>query len=124
MWARACLEAFAPPVRPFVVWTGPSSAPTGIAALGLGRGRLELLGAAQLHEPADLLYANRQGLTALAAALAELGYLLRLKRLPAASQTAMALRVSARRGTYAHRTRAESYPTLLSMIAGQSPAAD
>lgn len=99
-WARACANAFDGSHEPHLIVAGSRQHPEAIAPLAMRRRpirRLELLGASQISEPTDFLYANDDALAELADALLALRRPLLLERLPATSQTARAIRDRARR---------------------------
>jgi CelD/BcsL family acetyltransferase involved in cellulose biosynthesis len=81
-WSRAAAEALYPDGRLQVVLLGDPGDPRAIAPLVRSRSRAELIGAAELGEPADLLFADRQAAADLARALAAQKAPLLLRRLP------------------------------------------
>jgi CelD/BcsL family acetyltransferase involved in cellulose biosynthesis len=100
IWARACAESFCRRGDQLhVVTVGPAGRPTAIAPLirRRGLGRLELLGARELYEPTDFLYADRPALDALAGTLSGLGRPICLHRVLADSPTIAALQELYRR---------------------------
>lgn len=78
MWSDICVETFA--LRPHSIEVDGAHAP-----LALVRGRLETIGAAQLFEPSDFTWRDREALERLGVAIAAAGRPLRLLRLPADS---------------------------------------
>jgi CelD/BcsL family acetyltransferase involved in cellulose biosynthesis len=100
IWARACAESFCRRGDQLHVTTvGPVRRPTAIAPLirRRGLGSLELLGARELYEPTDFLYADRPALDSLVSTLSNLGRPICLHRVPADSPTVAALQESYRR---------------------------
>jgi hypothetical protein len=113
IWARACAEAFDAHSRLQTVVVGSAGHPGAIAPLvkhGSLGSRLEMLGVRELYEPMDFLYANLTQLSALAEALAEMGAVLSLGRLPADSPVIAALRKAYRLRGWIHTLPAASYP--------------
>jgi CelD/BcsL family acetyltransferase involved in cellulose biosynthesis len=98
-WIRACAESFSGDGRLRVVVVEDGGRVDAIAPFALsGDGsRLELLGAAQLYEPTDILARDEPSRRRLATALASLGWPLVLGRVPADSPTIPALREAFRR---------------------------
>jgi CelD/BcsL family acetyltransferase involved in cellulose biosynthesis len=113
IWARACTEAFDSDGRLSMVAVGSAAHPVALAPL-VNRGRmvsrLEMLGVRELYEPMDFLYADPSHLPALANALAEMGAVLYLGRLPADSPVIAALRKAYRLRGWVHTLPAASYP--------------
>lgn len=92
-WVRRAAEAFAGfLVSRIAVLGDPPRAIAPLAARRTGPPRLELLGARELYEPADLLYRDEDALQELLYALVRLGPPLLLSRLPLESPTYRALR--------------------------------
>jgi CelD/BcsL family acetyltransferase involved in cellulose biosynthesis len=88
IWARACAQALGDRYSLQVVAIGPRERPVAIAPLARRRrplAPLELLGAHELREPMDFLYADAQAAAALVRAIASLPGPLSLKRFPASS---------------------------------------
>ena len=94
-WSEAYAAAAAVE-RPLVLVAGPLESPDAIAPLYLNGRRAELLGAAELGEPSDLLYADREALGVLCEGIARLRTPLLLQRLPVATPAVAALAASFR----------------------------
>lgn len=111
IWARACAEAFDDRLQ--IVAVGPAAHPVALAPLVKRGGvvsRLEMLGVRELYEPMDFLYDDPSHLSTLAEALAEMGAVLCLGRLPADSPVIAALRKAYRLRGWVHTLPAASYP--------------
>jgi len=95
------------------VAVGPAARPVALAPL-VERGgivsRLEMLGVRELYEPMDFLYDDPSHLSTLAEALAGMGAVLCLGRLPADSPVIAALRKAYRLRGWVHTLPAASYP--------------
>lgn len=88
IWARACAEALGDRYSLYVLAVCRRDRPIAIAPLARRRrplAPLELLGAHELREPMDFLYADASAATALVRVLAKLSGPLSLKRVPADS---------------------------------------
>jgi CelD/BcsL family acetyltransferase involved in cellulose biosynthesis len=81
-WSRAAAEALYPAGRLKVVVLGDPGDPRAIAPLVRSGSRAELIGAAELGEPADFLFSDRQAAADLARALAAQKAPLLLRRVP------------------------------------------
>lgn len=93
-WARAWGETFGANARLHAIAVGPHRRPRAIAPMVWRRGavaRLEMLGARELHEPMDFLYADPLALPCLADALVASGAAVQLPRIPANSAVIPAL---------------------------------
>lgn len=92
IWSHAAAEALHPDDRLKIVVLGELGEPRAIAPLVRRRGRAELIGAAELGEPADLLFSDDQAAAELARALAKLKVPLLLRRLPRDSPSVESVR--------------------------------
>jgi hypothetical protein len=111
IWARACANAFDDRLQ--IVAVGPVAHPIALAPLVRRGGivsRLEMLGVRELYEPMDFLYNDPSHLSTLAEALAEMGAVLCLGRLPANSPVISALRNAYRLRGWIQTLPAASYP--------------
>jgi CelD/BcsL family acetyltransferase involved in cellulose biosynthesis len=99
LWSRTAAEALYRPGRLKVVVLGELDEPRAITPLARAGLRAELIGAAELGEPADLLFSDEQALGEMVGALAALKLPLLLGRLPGGSPSVDALKT-------AHRGRA------------------
>jgi CelD/BcsL family acetyltransferase involved in cellulose biosynthesis len=99
LWSRTAAEALYRPGRLKVVVLGDLDEPRAITALARSGVRAELIGAAELGEPTDLLFSDEHAVDEMARALADLTLPLLLRRLPGGSPSVGALRT-------AHRLRA------------------
>jgi CelD/BcsL family acetyltransferase involved in cellulose biosynthesis len=92
IWSVACAETLDSGHPLEVVVVGDVDRPRAVAPLFRHGTELELLGAADLHEPSDLLAEDDEALRALTSAIADLRTPVLLHRLPAASPSIDALR--------------------------------
>jgi CelD/BcsL family acetyltransferase involved in cellulose biosynthesis len=99
LWSRTAAESLYRPGRLKVAVLGDLDEPRAITplALALGGVRAELIGAAELGEPADLLFSEEQAVEEMARALADLKLPLLLGRLPGGSPSVDAIRTAHRR---------------------------
>jgi CelD/BcsL family acetyltransferase involved in cellulose biosynthesis len=97
-WARACAEVLVPPAGLFVVTLTGGRDVVGIAPLrrSASAPRLELLGARELSEPTDFVYADPESAAQLGRLVGRLGVPLHLARMPADSPCVAAVRAGAR----------------------------
>ena len=99
-WMHACAEHLACPADLRTVIIGGAGGPRAMAPL-VKRGRrvpyFELLGARELGEPADLVYADEPSARALARALVQLGTAVMLPRVRATAVTVAAMKHAYRR---------------------------
>src|SRR5262245_14155234 len=113
IWARACAEAFDANAKLQMVAVGSAAHPLAFAPLVKRGGivsRLEMLGVRELYEPMDFLYADPSHLFTLAEALAEMGAVLSLGRLPSDSPIIAALHKAYRGRGWIHTLPAASCP--------------
>jgi Acetyltransferase (GNAT) domain len=94
LWSRTAAEALYRPGRLKVVVLGDLDEPRAITPLARAGVRAELIGAAELGEPADLLFCDEQAVEEMAGALADLRLPLLLGRLPGRSPSVGALRTA------------------------------
>jgi CelD/BcsL family acetyltransferase involved in cellulose biosynthesis len=97
LWSRTAAEALCSPGRLKVVVLGDLDEPRAITPLARAGVRAELIGSAELGEPADLLFSDEQAVEEMARALADLKLPLLLRRLPGDSPSVDALRTAHRR---------------------------
>jgi CelD/BcsL family acetyltransferase involved in cellulose biosynthesis len=97
LWSRTAAEALCRPGRLKVVVLGDLDEPRAVTPLARTGVRAELIGAAELGEPSDLLFANEQAVGEMARALADLKLPLLLSRLAGDSPSVGALRTAYRR---------------------------
>ena len=97
LWSRTAAEALYRPGRVKVVVLGDLDEPHAITPLARAGVRAELIGAAELGEPADVLFSDEQAVGEMAMALADLKLPLLLGRLPGGSPSIGALRTAHRR---------------------------
>ncbi|MHB1810383.1 MAG: GNAT family N-acetyltransferase, partial [Solirubrobacteraceae bacterium] len=110
LWVRCCAGAFAEPTR--MLSAGRPEEPDAVVALVERGTHREMLGSGQLNEPTDVLWRTREGLLDLARTLVDEGVPLKLRRLPADSETIAAVRAAVgRRGVVAVRA-GDGHPTL------------
>ena len=106
IWAQASAEVFARQsvLRVVVVEKGGEVAAIAPLIRAQGQPSFQLLGVPELQEPMDVLYSSPEALSALAAAIVEMGIPLLLKRVPAGSAFPAALKEAFhRRGFFAAR---------------------
>jgi CelD/BcsL family acetyltransferase involved in cellulose biosynthesis len=99
IWAAAFADAYDDARRLRLLSIGQQGAPSALAPLieGAGlHGRLEALGARQLYEPSDFLYADPRAARALAEALVQEGRAVWLARVPADSPLPAAMEAAYR----------------------------
>ncbi len=98
IWAQACAASLTREGELRVVVVEDGNDVKAIAPLVHRQGSpcLELLGVAQLFEPADIIYSNSEVLAPLASAMVELGIPLHLRRFPAESPLTQALKTAYR----------------------------
>jgi CelD/BcsL family acetyltransferase involved in cellulose biosynthesis len=97
LWSRTAAEALHRPGQLKVVVLGKPDEPRAIAPLARAGVRAQLIGAAELGEPADLLFSDEQAVAEMAGALATLKLPLLMARLPGGSPSVGALRTAHRR---------------------------
>jgi CelD/BcsL family acetyltransferase involved in cellulose biosynthesis len=102
IWARACAEAFAADRRLQIVTVEAGGQTLALAPLVKRGARLEMLGVRELCEPMDFLYGEAAQITPLAEALAGLGVVLTLGRVPVDSPAVGALCQSYGRRGWVH----------------------
>jgi CelD/BcsL family acetyltransferase involved in cellulose biosynthesis len=101
-WAGAFAEAYGADYELKVLVAGANADVDAIAPLAArqtGLGRLVFIGGCELSEPMDFVYHDRDALEGIAAALADLGQPMLLKRMDARSPTVTALQHAYRRRT-------------------------
>jgi len=111
-WASAAARSLHPADRLEVVMVGDPDHPRAVAPLARGRARAELIGAAALSEPGDLLYAGADAVADLTAALTSLELPLLLRRLPRDAPSVAALRRANRLHAGVLVRAAPGHPTL------------
>jgi CelD/BcsL family acetyltransferase involved in cellulose biosynthesis len=97
LWSRTAAETLYPPRGLKVVVLGDLDEPRAITPLAHAGVRAELIGAAELGEPGDLLFKDKEALEEMARALADLKRPLLLRRLAGGSPSVDALRAAHRR---------------------------
>jgi CelD/BcsL family acetyltransferase involved in cellulose biosynthesis len=112
LWSRAAAEALYRPGRLKVVVLGELGAPRAIAPLARPGLRAQLIGAAELGEPGDLLFSDDQAVEEMAMALADLKLPLLLRRLPSGSRSVDAIRTVHRRRAGVLVRHAPGTPTI------------